>query len=97
MTAPPIRFAMAPIAASPAAAEELLIQPDASAQKGPFIEYAPVRIMLRIARVAKSETLTKAANTPAAIMNSVSAVCQRRSLVRSECRPQTIIRTDARP
>jgi hypothetical protein len=29
---------MAPIAASPAAAEELLIQPDASAQKGPFIE-----------------------------------------------------------
>ena len=33
---------------APAAAEELLIQPDASAQKGPFIEYAPVTIRVSI-------------------------------------------------
>ena len=55
ITAPPIRLAMAPIAASPAAADVLLIQPDASAQKGPFIEYAPISMMLRITMVAERD------------------------------------------
>lgn len=48
----------------PCRRRELLIQPDASAQKGPFIEYAPVRIMLRIAR--QERDADKGMNTPAA-------------------------------
>ncbi|MNE98923.1 hypothetical protein D3C80_1975200 [compost metagenome] len=53
--------------------------------------------MVSIATVAGREAVNKVISRPAAISSMVIAVCQRRSPVRSELRPQKIISTEAMP